>query len=151
VDAGADEGRVMSEGLGLAANQVGFDVRVSIARLSIGAADAIGIVPPQFYLLINPTIVDASEEKKRVTEGCLSIPDYRATIERHTWVMLEYHDAEFHRHRVKLTGLDAQVAQHECDHLDGKLIIDGASRQLRRQAERALERYLLKAAKRGAA
>jgi hypothetical protein len=63
-------------------------------------------------------------------------PRWETTIERPRTVGLEYRDASFELRRVTLGGFSARCAAHECDHLDGKLIVDGLSRQQRRQAER---------------
>jgi peptide deformylase len=131
-------GHAWAEGLGLSANQVGASLRLAIAMFTdpAGQPTRKNPTPRREVLLINPRIIDASPETTIMVEGCLSVPNFRANLKRHTWVVLEYRDEGFQRQQLRVEGMDAQIVQHEIDHLDGKLITDGLSRQQRRQAER---------------
>lgn len=100
-------------GIGLAANQIGIARRVAVVDT--------GDEPP--IVLINPVIV---EQEGRVTEqeGCLSIPDIYAEVERARRVVVETTDLKGNRTRVEAVDLRARAVQHEIDHLDGILFID---------------------------
>lgn len=116
-------------GLGLAANQVGALVRVILVKL-----------PSEHDLIamVNPVMTRRSDERASENEACLSIPGFQARIQRHRTVTVAFHDLCWERQELALSSLSARVVQHEVDHLDGKQIVDGLSRQLRRQAERAV-------------
>lgn len=125
---------VWAESAGLSAQQVGGLERVTIAKW---AED------DDFTVCINLRITERSPELvKYAGEGCLSIPHFRTSTRRHAWVTVAYRDEQWKPITLRLTGFAAQVAQHECDHLEGKLIIDGVSRQQRRAAERAVADYV---------
>ena len=81
---------------------------------------------PQVF--INPEIVEKSDERSIYEEGCLSIPDYYAEVERPATVKVKYFDLEGKQHEVDAEGLLATCLQHEIDHLDGVLFIDHISR-----------------------
>lgn len=104
---------VREEGIGLAAPQMG--------------------VPYRWYLnnkgevIINPEIVETGEPCS-IVEGCLSIPGRWFEVDRFKSVTMEYDNGD-ERIRVELDGFDAYVAQHECDHLDGRLISDHGTRR----------------------
>ncbi len=104
----ADEGRV-----GLAANQVGKSLRVTV----------IGIPEQEDIVLINPEIVRRKGERQ-VTEGCLSVPGYMGERTRAETVTAKGLDINGKPVRIKAEGLLAQALEHEIDHLDGKLYID---------------------------
>jgi peptide deformylase len=130
--------RILAEerGLGLAAQQVGSVWRVALLCLTDGAFS-----PKTTVVAINPRIVARSKKTVlSIGEGCLSVQArgryFRTSVRRHEWVRLAYLDEGGNEHSVRLEGMDAVIAQHECDHLDGKCIVDGVSRQQRRRAER---------------
>lgn len=79
-------------------------------------------------MFINPEIVASSEERSVYEEGCLSIPDYYAEVERPAEVTVEYFDVDGVKQTVKADGLLATCLQHEIDHLNGVLFIDHISR-----------------------
>ncbi len=115
------------KGLGLAANQVGGNVRVVLAPIH-----------QRETFLFNPEIVGGGSEYDEDSEGCLSVPGFYIRKPRLTHVTVQYRDREFAPHTCSLEWLEARVVQHEIDHLDGKQITDGLSRQQRRQAERCV-------------
>lgn len=117
-------------GLGLAANQVGILRRVFVFQA--------GEEPGEVEALVNPRIVERSEEVETDEEGCLSIQGIRVPVERNLSVTLEARDVEGGEVRLELEGLQARVAQHELDHLDGALILDRTDDENRRGALAAL-------------
>ncbi len=78
--------------------------------------------------LINPKIVAFDDELSLYDEGCLSIPDYYAEVERPAGCTVEYLDRKGNRQTLKAEGLLSTCLQHEIDHLDGKLFIDHISK-----------------------
>ena len=106
-------------GIGLAAPQVGSD-----ARLLVMDCVKDEHIPPKPMVLINPEVTFSSERMNTYEEGCLSIPDQYADVERPAevtvrWLALDGSEQEEH-----FTGLWATCVQHEIDHLNGKLFID---------------------------
>jgi peptide deformylase len=114
-----------ARGVGLAANQVGVLRRVFV----IQAEDE-----EEPRALVNPSIVERSEESDEDDEGCLSMQGVVVPVERPVHVRLEAHDEEGNPVTLELEGLPARVAQHELDHLDGVLILDRTTAEGRRDA-----------------
>ncbi len=83
---------------------------------------------PNPIFLINPKILTSSEERSVYEEGCLSIPDYYAEVERPAAVKVSYLDRAGKEQVIDADGLMATCLQHEIDHLDGRLFIDHISR-----------------------
>jgi peptide deformylase len=114
-----------ANGLGLAATQVGVLRRVFIFQPD----------PEQEpQALVNPRVVEASDERIGDDEGCLSLQGVVIPVERHRQITVEASDAEGNKVRLELEGLPARVAQHELDHLDGILILDRTTPEARREA-----------------
>ncbi len=115
-----------SEGVGLAAPQVGLPIRLFIIDL-----DAISEDEPQykgyFHTFINPEILEESEETTSMSEGCLSIPGINESVKRPAKVLVNYLDEKGEEQERWLEGFEARVFQHEYDHLDGKLFVDRLS------------------------
>jgi peptide deformylase len=125
-------------GVGLAAIQVAEPIRllvVDVAKKEEG---------PEPQVFINPEIVWSSEERSTYEEGCLSIPEYYAEVERPASVRARALDREGKMREVLAEGLLATVLQHEIDHLDGVLFIDHISKLKR---DRVIKKFQ-KAAKR---
>ena len=114
-----------ARGVGLAANQVGVLRRVFV----IQAED-----DPEPRALVNPSIVERSDESGEDDEGCLSMQGVVVSVERPVRIRLEASDEEGKPVTLELEGLPARVAQHELDHLDGVLILDRTSPEDRREA-----------------
>jgi peptide deformylase len=108
-----------SNGIGLAANQVGILHRVVVVDLS----DMEEMEEFKPLTMINPEIVSA-EGAWTVEEGCLSIPDVRDDVERAETIRARFKDANFKDVEIEATGLVGRVILHEIDHLDGVLFID---------------------------
>lgn len=109
-------------GIGLAAVQVAEPVRMLVIDLSKEDEPKL----PQVF--INPQILGRSNEINVHEEGCLSIPDYYADVERPASITVAYQDLEGNKHEINADGLLATCLQHEIDHLDGILFIDHISR-----------------------
>ena len=102
-----------ARGIGLAAPQVGRTERLAVIEIE-GEA----------LVVINPEIVERSSATDRAEEGCLSIPDVYADVERPKSVVVRAMDLEGKSYEVPATDLLARCLQHEIDHLDGKLFLD---------------------------
>ena len=102
-----------TNGVGLAAPQVGVSLRVVVLQMP-------GEEP---ITIVNPQMVKRSGERE-VTEGCLSVPGYYGEIKRSVSVTVKGWDRQGKAIRIKATGLLAQALEHELDHLNGILYID---------------------------
>jgi peptide deformylase len=107
------------EGVGLAAPQVGVRQRVIVVD-----PREPDIMP---FALINPEIVEVSEDVERGEEGCLSIPGLKDIVERPAAVRIEGLNLDGARVSMEADGLLARILQHEVDHLDGILFVDRVS------------------------
>jgi peptide deformylase len=114
-----------ANGIGLAATQVGVLRRVFLF-LPDPEQDAVA--------LVNPRIVERSDERVSDDEGCLSLQGVVVPVERDERVTVEGSDPEGNEVRFELEGLPARIAQHELDHLDGVLILDRTTPEGRREA-----------------
>lgn len=114
-------------GIGLAAPQVGV-----LERLIVLDCVKTEEGTPRPLVMFNPRILACSDEKNIYEEGCLSIPEHYADVERPKVVEVEWMDRDGGLQRKTFDGLWATCVQHEIDHLDGKLFIDYL-RPLRRQ------------------
>ncbi len=110
-------------GIGLAAPQVGEAIRLVV--MDTGWNEEGGEKNPR--VMVNPEIV-LREGTLTWTEGCLSVPDYQAEVERAARVVVRYTDLDGQAHEEDVTELRAVCFQHEIDHLDGVLFIDRISR-----------------------
>ena len=104
-----------SNGVGLAAPQVGRQIRLFVTDTGDG-----------LYEMINPNIIKR-EGKALDSEGCLSVPDITGDVERAEKVRVEYLNRRGKKQRLTADGLLARCIQHELDHLDGRLFIDIAT------------------------
>jgi peptide deformylase len=116
-----------AHGIGLAAIQVGVDQRVLVIDLQ-DQEDEEGkpIKAPCAY--INPEVLEESEETSVYNEGCLSIPEQYAEVQRPARCRVRWLDEQGESHEEELDGLLATCMQHEIDHLNGVLFIDHISR-----------------------
>ena len=110
-------------GIGLAGIQVGVDRRLLVIDPTRSDEDE-----PNPIAMINPEILTLSEEMSTYDEGCLSIPEVFAEVERPAEVRVRYTDRQGKTQELSCDGMMATVVQHEIDHLDGKLFIDFLSR-----------------------
>jgi peptide deformylase len=125
-------GRLMQDavGVGLAATQVGILRRVFVFQRQPEAEEA----EPETLAVVNPEIVERSEETEVDDEGCLSLQGVVVPVERATRLRVEGADERGNPVRYDLEALPARVVQHEVDHLDGTLILDRTNDEARREA-----------------
>tara|TARA_R110000782_G_scaffold78276_2_gene154945 strand:+ start:97805 stop:98335 length:531 start_codon:yes stop_codon:yes gene_type:complete len=128
-------------GIGLAAIQVGVPKRVLVIDLQEPESDAEDAKPVRNPLVfINPQILQGSDEHSVYNEGCLSVPDQYAEVERPASVRASWMDREGRIHEQRLEGLLATCLQHEMDHLEGILFIDHLSRLKREMVLKKLQK-----------
>ena len=115
-----------SDGIGLAAPQVGLSIRLFVIDASPLAEDH-----PELEgfkkVFINAQIIERGGETVLFNEGCLSIPNLREDVERPDSVLIKYQDENFAFHEERFEGTAARVIQHEYDHLDGIMFTDRVS------------------------
>jgi len=120
----------LSQGVGLAAQQVGSTDAICVLEIpeeyDLEEGDGIRLNPdvPLALALVNPTLVEASEESCSMEEGCLSFPDIRGNVKRPWSVVIEHLGLDGAVRQTQLKGFFARAAQHEMDHLAGALFID---------------------------
>jgi len=132
VDKVGDEERVLMDdmlqtmydapGIGLAAIQIGVPKRIIVMDISRDENKK----EPRYF--VNPVIKNKNEEKAKYEEGCLSVPNQFAVIERPNTCQVEYLDYHGKKQLLKADGLLATCIQHEMDHLEGILFIDYLSK-----------------------
>lgn len=115
------ESMYAAPGIGLAAIQVGVPIRAIVMDISNDEAGP----EPRHY--VNPEVIWHSDELTLYKEGCLSVPEHYAEIERPSEAKIKYLDYDGNQQEIHVTGLLATCIQHEIDHLDGVLFIDHLS------------------------
>jgi peptide deformylase len=118
-------------GVGLAANQVGVQLRLAVMDCSDEHN--------QPLVMINPEVLEPSD-RVEMEEGCLSVPDIRDKVQRYNKLRLRALDREGKPYELEAEGLMAQCVQHEIDHLDGKLYIDYLSSLKRERIKKKLSK-----------
>ncbi len=111
-----EKATVKADGVGLAAPQVGLDMRMCVAQIN-------GRLTP----LVNPEITWKSKIMETAEEGCLSLPGIWVPVARAVEIVVQYQTGRGDKKELKLSDMDARVVQHETDHLDGVLITDYVS------------------------
>lgn len=115
-----------SEGVGLAAPQVGLSLRLVVID-----ADPVSEAFPECkgrkFTLINPKVTVLDGESVSRAEGCLSIPGISENVPRVEHIRLDWLDEDFKPHSEELSGFVARIVQHECDHLEGVVFTDHCS------------------------
>lgn len=111
-------------GVGLAAPQVGVSSRIIVVEYG---DDEDETVPKKLYTVINPEIINPSEELEKGIEACLSVPGYYGEVERHTKLIVRGQNRQGKTIKIKAEGWLARIFQHEIDHLDGIVFIDRAT------------------------
>jgi peptide deformylase len=134
-------------GIGLAAVQVGVPKRILVIDLQEPEEEG-GEPVRDPRIFINPEIVTASDQEVPYTEGCLSVPDQYAEVDRPDRIRARWLDLDGKAHEEEIEGLLATCLQHEMDHLEGILFIDHLSRLKREMILKKLakQRKELKAA-----
>jgi len=127
------ETMLAAPGVGLAASQVGEEIRVAVVDVSVGED------PDQLLVLVNPEVTDESGLEIEV-EGCLSIPGLSDKVERAAVIEVSAQDLSGERFAFRAEGFQARAIQHEIDHLDGILFVDRLRGLRRERARRFLRR-----------
>lgn len=149
-----------AKGIGLAATQVNIHQRLTVMdvpqmppqeahRQSEESADEENAseiaVASDKLVLINPEIIDSSQELAEYEEGCLSLPGQYAGVWRPAQIRVRYQDEHGERQEREASGLLAVCIQHEIDHLHGRLFIDHLSRMKRERIEKKLAKSIKEA------
>lgn len=116
-------------GVGLAAPQIGLNIRMFVYDLSSGEC------AKSYNVIINPEIISSSKDKESAVEGCLSLPGQKFMVKRSNNVEVRYIDVDGKTVQKHLHGFEARVFLHELDHLDGVLIRDLGTRATIRDRE----------------
>ena len=113
-----------SEGIGLAAPQIGLSLRIIVIDASEIEDEEDESLKDFKKVLINPVILEEKGVKWIYNEGCLSLPELREDVERYSGIRIRYFDEHFREHEEEYFGVKARIIQHEYDHLEGILFID---------------------------
>lgn len=122
-----------ANGIGLAAPQIGLDIRLFVIDVTPLAEDEDyadikeELIKQGKKVFINAHILEQSGEEWKFNEGCLSIPDIREDVKRQPTIVIEYQDENFVKHTETFSDIRARVIQHEYDHIDGVLFTDHLS------------------------
>jgi len=137
-------------GIGLAAIQVAIPKRLLVIDLQMPDADADPItdedgnehqpVKNDPRVFVNPVIAPETEEMSTFQEGCLSLPEIFADVDRPASCTVKYQDLDGNHHEEHLTGMMATCLQHEMDHLEGIVFIDHLSRLKRNMMLKKLKK-----------
>lgn len=120
-------------GVGLAAPQIGVLRRVVVVEQpaieqELEDGTTVEVEPTRLFVMINPEIIEASNERFTMLEGCLSLPGWYGDIPRPGWVTIKYQDVHGKEHRIKKADAKGykvgRMVQHEIDHLDGVLFTE---------------------------
>ena len=120
-----------ADGIGLAATQVDVHIRLVVMDLSEERNDPRVFVNPEYEILDKSPLI--------YEEGCLSIPDFKEEISRPSRILLKWQDLQGNFHEDEPDGIFTVCAQHEIDHLDGKLFVDYLSPIKRDRIRKKLE------------
>jgi len=120
---------IRENGVGLAAPQIGISKRIVV----LDADD-------EFHVLINPELVELSDDIQETREGCLSVPGVDAVVARSARAAVEGLNLDGERVRIEGEGLMARAIQHEMDHLNGNLFLDQLSTARRQSLVKEYQR-----------
>ena len=112
-----------AEGVGLAAPQIGKNIRLFIVDCTPWGEDDPTLADYR-KVFINAEIYERSEETSLFEEGCLSLPGLHENVRRPVTIRMRYLDENFVEHDEEFTGTPARVIQHEYDHIEGKVFTD---------------------------
>lgn len=123
-----------ASGIGLAANQVGLDKSVFVIDLK----EVEGYEKFKPVVMINPEIVLESDELVTIEEGCLSLPNLRADVDRPASVKVKFLNTDEQEEEIEADELFARVILHEYDHLIGKMIPDRVNESIKKKLQKQL-------------
>ena len=128
-----------ASGIGLAANQVGDLRRIAVVEVPFVQGETLNAYHGVPIVLVNPKITE-SHLSILSNEGCLSLPDTYDTVRRYRSVVVEYQNLSGETKTIEAEGLMSMCLQHEIDHLDGKTLMERASRIKRDMMLRRLKK-----------
>lgn len=123
-----------ADGIGLAANQIGFDLSIFVVDLT----PVEGYEDTKPLVMINPKIVSQSEELEYFKEGCLSVPMLSGEVLRPEGIEITYFDTNQKEQKLVTNDFFARVIQHEYDHLQGILFTDKVDKRTRKNMNKSL-------------
>ncbi|MDP3581801.1 MAG: peptide deformylase [Ignavibacteria bacterium] len=127
-----------ANGVGLAANQIGY--RESIFVVDLNGVDGYKDFKP--IVMINPEILLESDEQVIYEEGCLSLPNLRADVERSEEIKIKYIDTDEKENEIEADDFFARVILHEYDHLIGKMIPDRVASDVKKKLQSDLNKIM---------
>ena len=127
-----------SDGIGLAAPQIGRNIRLQVIDAT-PLAEEYPECAKLKLVMINAHMQSLSEETCSEPEGCLSLPGINERVVRPESIVVDYMNEQFEPQRLELSGYAARVVQHEYDHLDGKLFVDHISAMRKRLIKKKLQ------------
>ena len=128
----------VADGCGLAAPQVGVNLRVVIVD-GTDLSDSFDYLKDFQRVMINPVIIEESEETCEYSEGCLSVPGIYAEVRRPSRIKVEYYNEKFEKVVEEFDRFACRMVQHELSHLDGNLFVDNVSPIRRKMIARKLQ------------
>ena len=128
----------VADGCGLAAPQVGVNLRVVIVD-GTDLSDTYDYLKDFRRTMINPVVLEESEETCEFSEGCLSVPGIYAEVTRPSKIKVEYYNEELEKVEEEFDGFACRMVQHELSHLEGNLFVDNVSPIRRKMIARKLQ------------
>ena len=133
-----DETLKAADGCGLAAPQVGVNLNVVIVD-GRDLSETYEYLHDFYRVMINPVVLEESEEVCEYTEGCLSVPGIYAEVTRPSKIKVEYYNEKFEKVVEEFDRFACRMVQHELSHLDGNLFVDNVSPIRRKMIARKLQ------------
>lgn len=130
-----------ADGCGLAAPQVGRSLRILIVDGTV-LSDVYGYLKDFRRVMINPVLIEESEETSEYSEGCLSVPGIYADVRRPSRIKVEYYNGNFEKVTEEFDKFACRMIQHEMEHLDGHLFVDKVAPIRRKMITRKLQNIL---------
>lgn len=131
-----------ADGVGIAAPQVGYGIRLFVIdteQVDRKEGQESPTDQPFKQVFINAQILEETNTPWTYEEGCLSIPDIRGDVERPAGIRIRWQDEKFQEHVAEFTGINARVIQHEYDHIEGVLFTERLKPLKKRLIQRRLE------------
>ena len=128
----------VADGCGLAAPQVGVNLRIVIVD-GRDLSDTYEYLHDFFRVMINPVVLEESEQTCEFSEGCLSVPGIYAEVTRPAWIKVEYYNENLEKVVEVFDRFACRMVQHELSHLEGNLFVDNVSPIRRKMIARKLQ------------
>ncbi|MDX1913621.1 MAG: peptide deformylase [Saprospiraceae bacterium] len=131
-----------ADGVGIAAPQVGYSIRLFVIdteQVDRKEGEESPTDVPFKQVFINAQMLEFTEQIGAYEEGCLSIPDIRGDVDRPKGIRIRWQDENFEQHEAEFTGINARVIQHEYDHLEGMLFTEKLKPLKKRLIQRKMD------------